>query len=391
MYRHFSYHYYMENEKQKILYIITKSNFGGAQRYVYELATRLPRASYDVTVAFGGNGLLKQKLEEAGIQTRSIHSFDRDINIIKELKSIFELATIIREIKPDVIHLNSSKAGGSGAFVARLLGIKKIVFTAHGWPFHENRNLLWKSIVWFLSWLTSLLAHVTILVSQYDKSSSRMPFVQNKFTLIRTAVPNIDFLTREVSRQKLFTQEIQNAHMNDIWLVTTAELTPNKNILTAIKAVETYNRENSSQKIFYTIISDGELFSALKEYIHTHNLENEIYLAGYVPEARTYLKAFDIFLLPSVKEGMPYTVLEAGAAGLPSIASNVGGIPEIISNTENGILVNPHDQKTIEAALQSYSTNPSLRAEHSQKLKSNVNSSFALNTMIEKTIAIYTA
>ena len=91
MYRHFSYHYYMENEKQKILYIITKSNFGGAQRYVYELATRLPRASYDVTVAFGGNGLLKQKLEEAGIQTRSIHSFDRDINIIKELKSIFEL------------------------------------------------------------------------------------------------------------------------------------------------------------------------------------------------------------------------------------------------------------------------------------------------------------
>lgn len=379
----------MDTERKKILFVITKSNFGGAQRYVYELATSLPKDAFDVTVAFGGDGMLKQKLETAGIKTREIKSFARDINLGKEIKSLFELSKIIQEIKPDIIHLNSSKAGGSGALIARIKGVPKIVFTAHGWPFLEDRNILWKSIVWLLSWTTSLLAHITILVSEYDRNHAHMPLVQKKFTVIHTALPRIDFLTRQTARQILFTNEIIEAHQNDVLLTTMAELTQNKNILTAIKAVYTYNRSEAPQKIFYTIMGEGELFSSLREQVRLHGMEHEVHFSGYIPEARIYLNAFDIFLLPSYKEGLPYALLEAGYAGLPSIASAVGGIPEIIENEKNGLLINPKDQKTIVNALWKYTTDTEGRLQHSALLKTKIDSSFNLITMLEKTIAVY--
>ncbi len=381
----------MDTERKKILYVITKSNFGGAQRYVYELATSLSKDAFDVTVAFGGDGILKQKLETAGIKTREIKSFARDINLGKELKSFFELRNILKEIKPNIIHLNSSKAGGSGALIARLSGVSKIIFTAHGWPFFEKRNILWRSVVWKLSWITSFLSHSTILVSKYDQEHAWMPFLLKKFSVIHTALPRIDFLTRQTARQILFTNEIIATHQNDVWLTTIAELTQNKNILTAIKAVEAYNRSEPSQKVFYTIMGEGELFSLLREYVRLHGLENEVHFSGYIPEARIYLNAFDIFLLPSYKEGLPYALLEAGCAGLSVIASHVGGIPEIIENDTNGLLINPNDHNTIVTALTTYVTNTEKRMQDSKRLKEKIDTSFNLTTMLEKTIALYTA
>jgi len=376
-------------KKQKIVYIITKSNFGGAQRYVYELATSLPQDSFDVTVVFGGSGVLKEMLEVKGIKTHTLKSFERDISFFKECKSLFELYTLLNHIKPDIVHLNSSKAGGTGALVSRLLGIQKIIFTAHGWPFHEPRNRVWKSLVWFFSWATVLLAHTTILVSEYDKNHTGMPFIKNKITRIYSALSPFVLLSREVAQSTLFTDDVRALHAHDIWLTTIAELTPNKNILTAIQAVATYNKTNPTQKIFYTVLGDGELYATLHTYIAEHHLEHEVFLAGYIPDARKYLKAFDIFLLPSLKEGMPYALLEAGFAELLVIASSFGGIPEIISHNETGMLIHLTQQNTIVTALLFYANSPSERVLHARALKTKIDTAHTLPTMLTKTNQLY--
>src|SRR5688572_22606349 len=112
--------------KKKILYIITKSNWGGAQKYVHDLATGLPKEQFDVAVAFGhaspeatqakrGTGSLKERLDVAGIRTISIPRLGRDIQLIDESAVFFSLVKLIRNEKPDVIHLNSPKIGGLGA------------------------------------------------------------------------------------------------------------------------------------------------------------------------------------------------------------------------------------------------------------------------------------
>ena len=125
--------------KKKILYVITKSNWGGAQSYVYTLATAAKDAGADVAVAFGGTGgagattgRLELELQKVGIRTVFVKSFMRDISFFKEFRVLGELVRIFKTERPDIVHLNSSKAGGIGALAARLAGVGRIVFTSHG-------------------------------------------------------------------------------------------------------------------------------------------------------------------------------------------------------------------------------------------------------------------
>ena len=109
--------------KKRILYIITKSVWGGAQKYVYDLATHLPPEQFDIHVALGGNGQLSQKLDEAHIAVHTIPSFQKSINPLKEVFAFFELLRLLFTLKPDIIHTNSSKAGALGGLAARIYTI----------------------------------------------------------------------------------------------------------------------------------------------------------------------------------------------------------------------------------------------------------------------------
>ena len=374
--------------RKKILFVITKSNFGGAQRYVYELATLLSKEYFEVVVACGGNGVLAKKLAEAGIKTYLIKSFERDINLKKEIQAFQELTEIIKKEHPDIVHLNSSKAGGVGALATRWCRVPKIIFTAHGWPFFEHRSIVWRVSVWMVSWVTTFLSHAVIVVSQNDMRHAHMFGMHHKLHHIYTAVSPIPVLSRSEARNQLFAQDIITAHANDIWLVTIAEHTPNKNLLFAIHAIAEYNRTNH-QKIYYTLIGDGEETALLKEYIHTHNLSTQIHLAGYISEARDILTAFDIFLLPSTKEGFPYTLLEAGVVGIPCIASTVGGIPEIVQKNQTGLLINPHDHNSLINALKSATHDMARMHTYAQNMYEIIVHDFTLTQMIKKTTELY--
>src|SRR5690242_919646 len=124
----------------KVLILITKSNWGGAQRYVYDLATNLPKDKYEVEVMAGGNGALIDKLKAAGVSADGSLTIKRDPNIKEDFSVLFKIRKIIKVKKPDIIHINSSKMGFIGALAGRITGVKKIIFTAHGWAFNEDRN-----------------------------------------------------------------------------------------------------------------------------------------------------------------------------------------------------------------------------------------------------------
>jgi glycosyltransferase involved in cell wall biosynthesis len=378
----------MTPERKKILYVITKSNFGGAQRYVYELATELPRDTFEVVVAFGGNGILKEKLESAGIRTRTVENFERDIHFFKEFNAYKELKKIIEEESPDIVHLNSSKAAALGAYAARACGIKKVIFTAHGWPFFEDRSFLWRKVIWFVSWLTVRKSDDVILVSQYDHIHSHMENMRKKFSVIRTAVSSIPFLSRDNARARLFPEAIRTRHQHDTWVVSTGEHTRNKNLFYALKAVEKYNAAHDT-KVFLTLMSDGEERSGLEKFVVKHNMQDSVFFTGYVDGAREQLKAFDIFILPSRKEGMPYGLLEAGSAGLACIASNVGGIPEIIDNQKNGLLIDPKDEDSLVNALHALTSTSEKATRYARSLQDKIATQFSLLRMLEKTVELY--
>lgn len=347
---------------KKILFIITKSNFGGAQRYVFELATRLKKDGHTVAVALGGNGALKTKLEEEGVDVFSITGAQRDISITKEIQVLWNIFSIIRRYKPTIVHLNSPKIGGLGAVAARVAYFLnrtksgKIIYTNHGWPFNEPRPEWQQIIIRIFSWLTVFLGGTTIVLGETERNDVRSwPFVQNKFVIIPNGVSTFNVIDKKTSLSRLAGEKKAEEWIAEKRLIigTISELHKNKGLTFALEGLNSYIEQYPTQKIAYVIIGEGEerteLESIIKKLSHLH--PEHVVLAGQIPEAREYVGAFDLFLLSSVKEGLPFALLEAGSAGVPVISTSVGGIPEVIQNLENGILIAPRRPQEIKNAL----------------------------------------
>ncbi len=298
------------------MFLITKANWGGAQRYVFDLATAL-RNEFEVSVAFGQEGLLAKKLREAQITTFPIRTLQRDVSISSDVKSFFELLQLFRAEKPDVVHLNSSKAAGVGALAARLAGVPRIIFTAHGWPFWEQRNPVSRGLIYFFSWLTALLSHKIIVVSDYDlKVAKKMPFIAHKTVRIYNGVdPHMQFGPGTIIRSAF----PAGARITG----TVGELIKNKNQRALIEEA----KNNPSMHV--AIVGEGEDRPTLERKIKEYGLENRVKLFGFVPSPEV-LRGFDTFALPSIKEGLPYVLIEAKVAGLPIVANRVGGVGEIL-------------------------------------------------------------
>lgn len=372
----------------RLLLVITKSNFGGAQRYVFETAVALKKQGYVVTVAAGGAGVLFTKLTEAGITTYELDGAKRDINFLSEIKTLHSLFKLIRDFRPDIIHLNSSKIGLLGSLVGRLLNVPLIVFTAHGWPFLEPRIRTWRTMAWLGSYLTGLLAHRIILVSENDFRQTKMPGVRQKCVVLKTAVADFPLLERNEARAKLFSNDFCNLHAHNIWVGSIGELNHNKNHEASINAVAEFNANNNT-KILLTIIGEGDLKNQLQDQASLKGLNDYVQFLGYKDEARQYLSAFDIFLFPSLKEGLPYALLEAGKAGLPCIASAVGGNPEIIVDNESGLLIDPTNHMTIVTALSFLLRNSDQRIKFATKLKEDIAQKFNPEKQLAELLKIY--
>ncbi len=373
---------------RKLLLVITKSNFGGAQRYVYEVATALKAEGYTVAVAAGGTGSLFSLLTAADIKTYQIQGAQRDLNALAEVTTLRALAAIITDFKPDIIHLNSSKIGVLGALVARFKRIPRIIFTAHGWPYMEDRGLLWRTMAWLGSYITALLVDRVILVSQHDKRHTYMPGATAKCIVVPTGIEPYTPLSRTEARTGLLGQSIHQEHAQTIWIGTIGELTHNKNHRASIDAIAEYNNTHQN-KLMLVIIGEGELRAELTEQIAFRGLSEYVHLVGYKENARQYLSAFDMYVMSSIKEGLPYGLLEAGVIGLPCIASYVGGMPEVIINLKTGLLTDPHNHTTLTAALTYMIEQSSERVTLATNCQAHITKNFSLTTMITKTTDVY--
>lgn len=360
----------------KILYLVTKSNWGGAQKYVYDLAVAFSSKSHDVTVAFGGDGELARKLQESQIRTISLDSLVRDINVTKELRSSYSIFKLLKKEKPDILHVNSSKAGGLGSFLGRILNIKMVVFTVHGAPFREDRRRPVKALFYFFTWITCLFAHKVIAVSKQDEHDlGRMFFIRKKVT---TIYPGIIF----DGKWERTIPKTRETH-----ILTVAELHSNKGYLYGLQAFDNLHKEGLH--VHYTIFGEGDDRKKIEEYIAMKGLEHVVTLRGSGPPSHTDWANHDIFLLPSIKEGLPYTLIEAGRAMLPVVSSITGGIPEVIRHEETGLLVIPKDVPRLTEELRRVVTNRKFAKSLGQSLHAHVAQNFSYSKMLVETSKVY--
>lgn len=402
----------IKKDKQKLLYIVTQSEWGGAQKYIFDLATNLAD-EFEITVAAGPDGAnhhLFKKLEIASLRSQNLklHLFNhlkREINPYHDFLAILEISRFLKKEQFNIIHLNSSKAGVIGAIANSLNRIQiaslhlrnqaiptlnnkqtKVIYTAHGWVYLEPQNAIKHLIYLYLERLSGQLRNTTIVSSNKEKEAALKYNTAKKETL--HIIPNgIDlnkliFLDKQTARKELKVDD------NRFIIGTIANLYNTKGLGYLIEAIKILELDHNFNNCQVLIIGEGQERKNLEDKIKNCNLEDKIILEGTKQEASKYLKAFDIFILPSIKEGFPYTILEAMAAELPIIATRIGAIPEIIRENIEGLLVQPKNSVELTNAIKKLINNPDLRnllAAAAQKRCNQYN----LDSVLQKTKELY--
>jgi glycosyltransferase involved in cell wall biosynthesis len=403
---------------KKILYIITQSEFGGAQRYVFDLATHL-KNGYQVVVAAGEDpkgelfiNLWQADLHHYHIKTVYLKYLKRRVRPISDLKALGELRELIAKEKPDIIHLNSSKAGVLGSIAAKFQAASfkfQVIYTAHGWVFNEPIGLLEKKIYLWIEKRVSKYRDKIICVSEYDRQIAlERGFPPEKLATIHNGIDfdNLNFLVKEVARQKL--SQLTNHPINQSTVIgTIANLYPSKGIQYLIKAARAINYLLPDAMPLFIVIGDGPEKAKLQRLIEKYKLENNFFLAGHLPYAYRYLKAFDIFTLSSVKEGFPYVVMEAMAAGLPVVGTSAGGVSEMLIRTDPflkkpseetpfhmgglyaGLIAQPKNSQQLAEKIIYLLGNPEAAQELGKQAQIKVREKFTLEKMVEETKNLY--
>lgn len=378
--------------KKKILYVITKGNLGGAQRYVYDLATSLPSETFEAVVAYGDKDgyALANLLSEKNIRVIKIEGLGKELDILKDFKVFRNLINIIKAEKPNVVHLNSSKIGLLGSLAVFYIKLTskyspKSIFTAHNWAFNYQNNSVISNFSYYIShYFTTIFCDVTICVSKKIRGDiSLFPFIKNKIKVIYNGISNFETLPREEARLILAGTET-----NKVIILSTSELHKNKGLDTALRAIALLPQA-TREKIIYSIAGTGEEKENLEKLVSELKITGLVKFLGFIPNAKSLLSGNDIFLLPSRTEAFPYSILEAGLVGQPIVATCVGGVPEVIKDMQSGILVHPRKPKEIAEAILYLSDHPDQQREFGNKIKHTVSNSFSLAKMLEETVKLY--
>ncbi len=378
--------------KTKVMYIITKSNWGGAQKYVYDLATGLPKDAYEVSVALGGTGakgaptgMLAEKLGRASVSIHFIESFSRDIGILREWRTLVALITLLRSERPDVVHLNSSKAAGLGGLAAYIARVPIRVVTIHGFAFREQLGPTSRIMRMFLSWLTLLCATCVICVAKSDAAIARSwPFVGRRIISVPLGIHTPTLLSREEARAAL-SARVGRDISDTILIGTIGELTRNKGQRYLLDAVSML--KNTAVEL--VVVGTGDLAEILHTHARTLGIEEKVHFVSIPSDAASFLRAFDVFVLPSLKEGFPYVLLEASHAGLPIVATSVGGVRDIVEDGATGKVVPPGDANALAQAIASLLQDRAEATRLGNSAREFVNKTYSIECLHNETYARY--
>jgi glycosyltransferase involved in cell wall biosynthesis len=359
----------------KIIFIITRSDtIGGAQVYVINLVQSLIAAGYKALILVGGAGPFTRELERKEIPYRSLRYLSRYILIKEDWNAILEIRGILKEVNPDLVSVHSSKAGWLGRMAARSLGIP-VVFTAHGWSFSDGIPLKKAMIFKWAERFAAPCADKIITVSEYDQKLALKSRVASskKLIAIHNSVPDI-------TPDWLASPENQPPRIMMI-----ARFEGQKDHLTLFNALAML----PDREWYLELVGDGPLRPAFEKLAFDLGIGTRVKFWGECRDIAQKLSKAQLFVLTSHWEGFPLSILEAMRAGLPVIASDVGGVPEQITDGENGFLVPRNDSNILQQKLLQLIDNPKLRVQMGAAGRDHYTAEFNFDTFLKKTLMVY--
>jgi glycosyltransferase involved in cell wall biosynthesis len=359
----------------RIVYLVTRAEpIGGAQVHVRDLATEMLRRGHAPTVVVGGGGAYAEDLRARGIPVISSRYLTAPIRPWLDLRAFQEVKGIVRELNPVLLSAHGAKVGMLGRVVARSLGLPLIV-TVHGWACAPGTPPVQAFVSRSLERLIGRLANKVITVSEFDRVfglQARL-VAPGQVITVHNGMPDIAVALRADPRR------------SPPRLAMIARFEPQKDHMTLFQALAGL-RDRPWQ---LDLIGDGPLRGEMEIVAEKLGIKNRIRFLGQLPDVAPILAQAQLSLLISNWEGFPRSILESMRAGLPVIASAVGGVAESVRDQETGYVVPRGEVSLLKDRLAALLDQPELRARLGSQARTRYEQQFTLEHLVAKTFAVY--
>jgi glycosyltransferase involved in cell wall biosynthesis len=355
----------------KVLYIITRSDRGGGQVALLDLLAHLP-PDIDPVVAAGEEGFLSETCAQRGVPFRLVRGLVAPISPVRDCSALVRLISLIRSEKPRLIHAHTSKAGILGRMAAWLTRTP-IIFTAHTWSFDEGVPSLRRKVAIPLERFAASIGGRIITVSDANTNKALRHAVASKQSMIRiwNGVPDSDLRAKPGTR-------------DEVTMISVARMVPQKDFELLIRSLAGVEGNWRLQ-----LVGDGPLRPSLESLGEQLGLTSRLQFLGERNDVAKLLSNADIFLLISKWEGLPISIIEAMRAGLPVIASDVGGVNEMVEPEINGLLTRMEDEEMLRGCIKRLIASPSTMAEFGIAGRRRFERDFRIETNVAKTMVVY--
>ena len=384
-----------EAQRIKILRAIARLNMGGPALHVAYLTAGLADRGYDPTLVAGTVGLGEQSMafvaERLGVQVTTLPHLHREISPVRDLLATIRLARLIRAERPLILHTHTAKAGAVGRLAALLAGRARppiVVHTFHGHVLRGYFGRFWTTVFRLLE---RTLAHVTdtlVAVSPEvrDELVAMGVAPASKFEVIRLGIELESRLPdRETARAE--TRRVMGVADDRFLVGWIGRMTGVKRTDVVLRSFARL-REQGVDAVL-CMVGDGPDRDDVEELASELGLVQNTLFAGYQEDVGRFFSAFDVFVLPSANEGTPVTAIEALASGCPVVATRVGGVPDVVRDGEDGLLVEPGDEEALAAALRRLALDPELRTRMGAASRDRMVSRYAVARLIDDIDALY--
>lgn len=359
----------------RIAYIVTRADpIGGAQIHVRDLAAAVRAQGHTTSVITSGSGPFVDELRAQQIKTIIVKHLSTPIGPVRDLRALREIRHVLLELRPDLVASHSSKAGILGRLAGRSLRIP-VVFTAHGWAFTPGIPRLQASVYRQIERLVGPLSSKIITVSEFDRQlalDSRI-VAEDRVVTVHNGMPDVPLRLRA------------DPGRTPVRLVMVARYEPQKDHPTLLRALA--GLKDHAWEL--DLIGEGPLMSQMESLAATLELGDRVHFLGQRMDVDQILAQAQINLLVSNWEGFPLSILEAMRAGLPVVASSVGGIGESVCDEETGFLVGRGNVELLRDRIRRLLEAPTLRARFGARGRARYEQHFTLAQTVTKTLAVY--
>lgn len=379
----------MSNKKKiKILRIINRFNIGGPT-YNAAFLTRFISDDYE-TLLVGGLPEENESdslhiLEEYGVKATLIEEMKRTPNFFNDRKAYQKIKQIIREYQPDIVHTHAAKAGALGRRAAKSMRVPVIVHTYHGHVFHSYFGKLKTALYKFIERRLAKTSTGIIAISEIQKEeltqqhticqASKVKVIQLGFDLNR--------FHESLEHKRTETRQQFGLSEDEIAVAIVGRLAAVKNHQLFLNAIEAIAAK-TAKKVTFFIVGDGDERSNIEQRIASIKLPStfKIVMTSWIKDIASFNPGMDLICLTSLNEGTPVSLIEAQAANVPILTTNVGGVKDIVLQNETGFVVSNNSLSEFSEKLLFLIENDSIRKEMSLKGWDFVKSKFHYSTLV---------